>query len=126
MSATNNNRIFFGSTKNQYPYPDFLEIQLKSFEEIFQLNSTPEKRKMEGLHKVFQENFPISDTRNNFVLEFMDYFIDPPRYVINECIERGLTYSVALKAKLKLYCTDPDHEDFDTVIQNVYLGTVLI
>ncbi|PIP54439.1 MAG: DNA-directed RNA polymerase subunit beta [Bacteroidetes bacterium CG23_combo_of_CG06-09_8_20_14_all_32_9] len=124
MSATNNNRIFFGSTKNQYPYPDFLEIQLKSFEEFFQLNSTPEKRKMEGLHKVFQENFPISDTRNNFVLEFMDYFIDPPRYVINECIERGLTYSVALKAKLKLYCTDPDHEDFDTVIQNVYLGTV--
>ena len=96
MSATNNNRIFFGSTKNQYPYPYFLEIQLKSFEEFFQLNSTPEKRKMEGLHKVFQENFPISDTRNNFVLEFMDYFIDPPRYVINECIERGLTYSVAL------------------------------
>jgi len=124
MSATNNNRISFASHKNHYQYPDFLEIQVKSFEEFFQLNSTPEKRKMEGLHRVFQENFPISDTRNNFVLEFIDYFVDPPRYVINECIERGLTHSVALKAKLKLYCTDPDHEDFDTVIQDVYLGTV--
>ena len=124
MSATNNNRVSFGSQKIQYEYPDFLEIQVKSFEEFFQLNSTPEKRKMEGLHRVFQENFPISDTRNNFVLEFIDYFVDPPRYVINECIERGLTYSVALKAKLKLFCTDPDHEDFDTVIQDVYLGTV--
>lgn len=124
MIETKNNRINFASHINQFPYPDFLEIQLKSFEEFFQLNSTPEKRKMEGLHKVFQENFPISDTRNNFVLEFLDYFVDPPRYEINECIERGLTYSVALKAKLKLYCTDPDHEDFDTVIQDVYLGTV--
>ncbi len=124
MSVTNNNRINFTSTKNQYQYPDFLEIQVKSFEEFFQLNSTPEKRKMEGLHKVFQDNFPISDTRNNFVLEFIDYFVDPPRYSLDECIERGLSYSVALKAKLKLYCTDPDHEDFDTVIQNVYLGTV--
>ncbi len=124
MSVKNNNRISFSSAKNQYQYPDFLEIQVKSFEEFFQLNSTPEKRKMEGLHRVFQENFPISDTRNNFVLEFIDYFVDPPRYVLNECIERGLSYSVALKAKLKLYCTDPDHEDFDTVIQDVYLGTV--
>ncbi|PIX33230.1 MAG: DNA-directed RNA polymerase subunit beta [Bacteroidetes bacterium CG_4_8_14_3_um_filter_31_14] len=124
MSVKNNNRINFTSTKNQFEYPDFLEIQVKSFEEFFQLNSTPEKRKMEGLHKVFQDNFPISDTRNNFVLEFIDYFVDPPRYSLDECIERGLSYSVALKAKLKLYCTDPDHEDFDTVIQDVYLGTV--
>jgi len=124
MSVTNNNRINFSSTKNQFEYPDFLEIQVKSFEEFFQLNSTPEKRKIEGLHKVFQENFPISDTRNNFILEFLDYFVDPPRYIMDECIERGLSYSVALKAKLKLYCTDPDHEDFDTVIQDVYLGNV--
>jgi len=124
MSVTNNNRINFSSTKNQFQYPDFLEIQVKSFEEFFQLNSTPEKRKIEGLHKVFQENFPISDTRNNFILEFLDYFVDPPRYIMDECIERGLSYSVALKAKLKLYCTDPDHEDFDTVIQDVYLGNV--
>ncbi len=105
-------------------YPDFLEIQLKSFRDFFQLETTPENRKSEGLFKVFQENFPITDTRNNFVLEFMDYFIDPPRYSIEECIERGLTYSVPLKAKLKLYCTDPEHEDFDTVIQDVYLGTI--
>jgi DNA-directed RNA polymerase subunit beta len=105
-------------------YPDFLEIQLKSFRDFFQLETTPENRKNEGLFKVFQENFPITDTRNNFVLEFMDYFIDPPRYSIEECIERGLTYSVPLKAKLKLYCTDPEHEDFDTVIQDVYLGTI--
>ena len=105
-------------------YPDFLEVQLKSFREFFQLNSTPEERKIEGLFKVFLENFPITDTRNNFVLEFLDYQIDPPRYSIEECIERGLTYSVPLKAKLKLYCTDPEHEDFDTVIQEVYLGTI--
>jgi len=105
-------------------YPDFLEIQLKSFRDFFQLETTPENRKNEGLFKVFQENYPITDTRNNFVLEFMDYFIDPPRYSIEECIERGLTYSVPLKAKLKLYCTDPEHEDFDTVIQDVYLGTI--
>jgi len=105
-------------------YPDFLEIQLKSFREFFQLNSTPEQRKAEGLYKVFAENFPITDTRNNFVLEFIDYFVDPPRYSIEECLERGLTYSVPMKAKLKLYCTDPEHEDFDTVIQDVYLGAV--
>ncbi|MBN1116357.1 MAG: DNA-directed RNA polymerase subunit beta [Bacteroidales bacterium] len=117
-------RISFASIKNQLEYPDFLEIQLKSFREFFQLDTTAENREDEGLYKVFAENFPISDTRNNFVLEFIDYFIDPPRYSIEECIERGLTYSVPLKAKLKLYCTDPEHEDFDTVIQDVYLGTI--
>jgi len=117
-------RISFASTKNQLEYPDFLEIQLKSFADYFQLETTPENRKNEGLFKVFQENFPITDTRNNFVLEFIDYFIDPPRYTIDECLERGLTFSVPLKAKLKLYCTDPEHEDFDTVIQDVYLGTI--
>jgi DNA-directed RNA polymerase subunit beta len=124
MSSKNNERISFASRKNQLDYPDFLEIQLKSFGEFFQLGTTPENRKREGLFKVFTENFPITDTRNNFVLEFLDYFIDPPRYTIEECIERGLTFSVPLKAKLKLYCTDPEHEDFDTVIQDVYLGTV--
>ena len=117
-------RITFASTKNQLPYPDFLEIQVKSFQNFFQLNTTPEQRKEETLHQAFQENFPITDTRNNFVLEFLDYTVDPPRYTIEECIERGLTFSVPLKAKLKLYCTDPEHEDFDTVIQDVYLGTV--
>jgi DNA-directed RNA polymerase subunit beta len=119
-----NGRVNFSSTKNKLEYPDFLEIQLKSFQDFFQLETTPENRKNEGLFKVFQENFPITDTRNNFVLEFIDYFVDPPRYSIDECLERGLTYSVPLKAKLKLYCTDPEHEDFDTVIQDVYLGTV--
>ncbi len=124
MSAKKSNRISFASIKNQLEYPDFLEVQLKSFQEFFQMGTTPENRKREGLHQVFDENFPISDTRNNFILEFIDYSIDPPRYTIEECIERGLTYSVPLKAKLKLYCTDPEHEDFDTVIQDVYLGTV--
>jgi DNA-directed RNA polymerase subunit beta len=125
MSTANEvKRISFSSTKNQLEYPDFLEVQLKSFRDFFQLETTPENRKKEGLYQVFQENFPISDARNNFVLEFLDYFVDPPRYSIDECIERGLTYSVPLKAKLKLYCTDPEHEDFDTVIQDVYLGTV--
>lgn len=124
--STNNlpQRISFSSSKNQLEYPDFLEVQLKSFMDFFQLETTPERRKYEGLYKVFSENFPISDTRNNFILEFLDYYIDPPRYSIDECIERGLTYSVPLKAKLKLYCTDPEHEDFDTVIQDVYLGTI--
>lgn len=117
-------RINFGSTKNQLEYPDFLGVQVKSFSDFFQLETTPEQRADEGLFKVFQENFPITDTRNNFVLEFIDYFVDPPRYTIGECIQRGLTYSVPLKAKLKLYCTDPDHEDFDMVVQDVYLGTV--
>lgn len=117
-------RISFSSTETRFDYPDFLEVQIKSFRDFFQLNSTPEKRKEEGLWRVFEENFPITDTRNNFVLEFLDYQIDPPRYRIEECIERGLTYSISLKAKLKLYCTDPEHEDFDTVIQDVYLGAV--
>lgn len=101
-----------------------MDIQLKSFQEFFQLETTPENRESEGLFKVFAENFPITDTRNQFVLEFLDYFIDPPRYTIEECIERGLTYSVPLKAKLKLYCTDPEHEDFETIVQDVYLGTI--
>ena len=125
MSSTSvNQRVNFASIKNALPYPDFLEVQLKSFKDFLQLDTPPEKRKKEGLYKVFAENFPIADTRNNFVLEFLDYYIDPPRYSIDECIMRGLTYSVPLKAKLKLYCTDPDHEDFDTVIQDVYLGPI--
>ncbi|HOO43245.1 MAG TPA: DNA-directed RNA polymerase subunit beta, partial [Bacteroidales bacterium] len=103
---------------------DFLEVQLKSFQDFFQLDTTAENRKNEGLFRVFQDNFPITDTRNNFVLEFIDYFIDPPRYSIEECLDRGLTYSVPLKAKLKLFCTDPEHEDFATVLQDVYLGTI--
>ena len=119
-----NQRINFASVKNPLPYPDFLEVQLKSFRDFLQLDTPPEKRKNEGLYKVFSENFPIADTRNNFVLEFLDYYIDPPRYTIEECLERGLTYSVPLKAKLKLYCTDPDHEDFATEIQDVYLGPI--
>ena len=122
--STQNKRISFSSVKNRMEYPDFLEIQLKSFRDFFQLDTTQENRTNEGLYKVFLENFPITDTRNNFVLEFLDYFIDPPRYSIEECLERGLTYSVPLKAKLKLYCTDPEHEDFDTVVQDVYLGTI--
>jgi len=122
--TTNNQRINFASTKNPLAYPDFLEIQLKSFQDFLQLDTPPEKRKKEGLYKVFAENFPIADTRNNFVLEFLDYYIDPPRWTIEDCLERGLTYSVPLKAKLKLYCTDPDHEDFDTVIQDVFLGSI--
>jgi len=122
----NNNikRINFASTINQFEYPDFLDIQLKSFQDFFQLETTSENRKNEGLYKVFAENFPITDARNNFVLEFLDYYIDPPRYSIEECVERGLTHSVPLKAKLKLYCTDPEHEDFETIIQDVYLGTI--
>ena len=124
MSSTVNKRINFATAKNPLEYPDFLDVQLKSFKDFLQLDTPTEKRKKEGLYKVFAENFPIADTRNNFVLEFLDYYIDPPRYSIQECIERGLTYSVPLKAKLKLYCTDPDHEDFDTVIQDVYLGTI--
>ncbi|MEN6455598.1 MAG: DNA-directed RNA polymerase subunit beta, partial [Prolixibacteraceae bacterium] len=119
-----NQRISFSSTKTVFDYPDFLEIQIKSFKEFFQLGATPENRRVENLFKVFEENFPITDTRNNFVLEFIDYQVDPPRYSIEECIERGLTFSVPVKAKLKLYCTDPEHEDFDTVVQDVYLGTV--
>ena len=119
-----NNRVNFASVKNPYPYPDFLDVQLKSFSDFLQLDTPPEERKNDGLYKVFAENFPITDTRNNFVLEFLDYFIDPPRYTIAECLEKGLTYSVPLKAKMKLYCTDPDHEDFGTFIQDVFLGTI--
>ncbi len=126
MATTNNTskRINFASSKSQFEYPDFLDIQIQSFQEFFQLETTPDNRDSEGLFKVFSENFPISDTRNQFVLEFLDYFIDPPRYSIEECIDRGLTYSVPLKAKLKLYCTDPEHEDFETIVQDVYLGTI--
>ena len=121
---TIDNRVNFGSVKNPMPFPDFLDVQLKSFKDFLQLDTPPEERKNDGLYKVFAENFPITDTRNNFVLEFLDYYIDPPRYTIDECLERGLTYSVPLKAKLKLYCTDPDHEDFGTVIQDVFLGPI--
>ncbi|MDA0939463.1 MAG: DNA-directed RNA polymerase subunit beta [Bacteroidetes bacterium] len=117
-------RTNFGSVDLPLEHPDFLDIQLRSFQEFFQLETNPENRMTEGLFKVFSENFPITDTRNQFVLEFLDYFIDPPRYSIQECIERGLTYSVPLKAKLKLYCTDPEHEDFETIVQDVYLGTI--
>ncbi|MDR1725159.1 MAG: DNA-directed RNA polymerase subunit beta [Bacteroidales bacterium] len=112
------------ATVKPFEYPDFLDIQLKSFRDFFQLETSPENRKDEGLFKVFAENFPITDARNNFVLEFLDYFIDPPRYSIEECIERGLTFSVPLKAKLKLYCNDPEHEEFETIIQDVYLGMI--
>ena len=126
MTAKQNiaQRVNFGTVPTHFDYPDFLEIQIKSFQDFFQLETTPENRKNEGLFKVFSENFPISDARNNFVLEFLDYFIDPPKYSIQECIDRGLTYSVPLKAKLKLYCTDPEHEDFETIIQDVYLGMI--
>ena len=122
--STTNKRVNFASVNNPFPYPDFLEVQLQSFRDFLQLDTPTEKRIKEGLYKVFSENFPIMDTRNNFVLEFLDYYIDPPRYTIDECLERGLTYSVPLKAKLKLYCTDPDHEDFETVVQDVYLGPI--
>jgi len=117
-------RISFSSVKNRPDYPDFLDIQVKSFQDFFQLETKPEERGDEGLYNTFLENFPITDTRNNFVLEFLDYFVDPPRYSIQECIERGLTYSVPLKARLKLYCTDDEHEDFETIVQDVYLGTI--
>ena len=119
-----NKRINFATIRHSIEYPDFLDIQLKSFQDFFQLETTSDNRQKEGLFKVFNENFPITDSRNNFVLEFIDYFIDPPRYALEECIERGLTYSVPLKAKLKLYCTDPEHEDFETIVQDVYLGTI--
>ena len=125
MSVTTKQpRINFATVKNPLPFPDFLDVQLKSFRDFLQLDTPTEKRKNEGLYKVFAENFPIADTRNNFVLEFLDYYIDPPRYTIEECLERALSYSVPLKAKLKLYCTDPDHEDFATVVQDVYLGPI--
>ncbi|GMO33450.1 MAG: DNA-directed RNA polymerase subunit beta [Candidatus Azobacteroides pseudotrichonymphae] len=120
----NDRRISFGSIKRPVEYPDFLEVQLKSFQDFLQLDTPLEKRKNEGLYKICKENFPITDIRNSFVLDFLDYYIDSPRYSFKECIEKGLTYSVPLKARLKLYCTDSDHEDFDTVIQDVYLGTI--
>jgi len=117
-------RISFSSVAHPHEYPDFLDVQIKSFRDFFQLETLADNRSNEGLFKVFAENFPISDTRNNFVLEFLDYFVDPPRYSIEECIERGLTYAVPLKAKLKLSCNDQDHEDFETIVQDVYLGTI--
>jgi len=123
LAITKNIRHNFASVQ-KLEYPDFLEIQLKSFQEFFQLDTTSENRENEGLYKVFAENFPITDARNSFVLEFLDYFVDPPRYTLDECLERGLTYSVPLKAKLKLYCTDDDHEDFETIVQDVYLGMI--
>ena len=118
------NRISFSQIKKVIDYPDLLEVQLKSFREFMQLDTPPEKRKEEGLHKMFQENFPITDARENFVLEFLDYYIDPPKYSINECKERGLTYAVPLKAKLYLYCTDAENDDFSPVVQEVYLGNI--
>ncbi|TJY36364.1 DNA-directed RNA polymerase subunit beta [Pontimicrobium aquaticum] len=124
MLATKAERLNFSSIVNRTEYPDFLDIQIKSFQDFFQLETKSEERGDEGLYNTFMENFPITDTRNQFVLEFLDYFIDPPRYTIEECIERGLTYSVPLKARLKLYCTDPEHEDFETIVQDVYLGTI--
>jgi DNA-directed RNA polymerase subunit beta len=124
MLAKKAERINFSSIVNRTDYPDFLDIQIKSFQDFFQLETKSEERGAEGLYNTFMENFPITDTRNQFVLEFLDYFIDPPRYSIEECIERGLTYSVPLKARLKLYCTDPEHEDFETIVQDVYLGTI--
>ncbi|NOY49854.1 MAG: DNA-directed RNA polymerase subunit beta [Chlorobi bacterium] len=124
MADIRTERINFASTKNRLAYPDFLDIQLKSFQDFFQLETNPENRKNEGLFRVFSENFPITDARNNFVLEFLDYFVDPPRYSMEETLRRGLTYSVPLKAKLKLYCTDPEHEDFETIVQDVYLGMI--
>ncbi len=123
-SNTTNQRVNFATIQSPIEYPDFLEVQLKSFQDFLQLDTPPEKRKNEGLYKVFAESFPITDTRNNFVLEFLDYYIEPPQYSLQECIERGLTYSVPLKAKLKLYCTDPDHEDFATQVQDVFLGHI--
>jgi DNA-directed RNA polymerase subunit beta len=124
MITNQTERLNFASTKNIPQYPDFLDVQVKSFKDFFQLETKSDERGNEGLYNTFMENFPITDTRNQFVLEFLDYFVDPPRYTIQECIERGLTYSVPLKARLKLYCTDPEHEDFETIVQDVYLGTI--
>ena len=124
MSVSKQKRVNFARVRNPYPYPDFLDVQLQSFRDFLQLDTPTEKRKNEGLYKVFSENFPIADTRNNFVLEFLDYYIEPPRFSVEECLERGYTYSVPLKAKLNLYCTDPDHEDFSQSVQDVYLGLI--
>ena len=124
MPSSKSQRINFAGAQYSPNYPDFLDIQIKSFQDFFQLETKSDERNEEGLFNTFKENFPISDTRNQFVLEFLDYFVDPPRYSIQECIERGLTYSVPLKARLKLYCTDPEHEDFETIVQDVFLGTI--
>ena len=124
MPSTHNQRTNFAVTKHTPQYPDFLDIQIKSFQDFFQLETKSDERDEEGLFNTFKENFPISDTRNQFVLEFLDYFVDPPRYSIQECIERGLTYCVPLKARLKLYCNDLEHEDFETIVQDVFLGTI--
>ena len=124
MLTKHNKRTNFAGAQNTPKYPDFLDIQIKSFQDFFQLETKSDERNEEGLFNTFKENFPISDTRNQFVLEFLDYFVDPPRYSIQECIERGLTYSVPLKARLKLYCNDIEHEDFETIVQDVFLGTI--
>jgi len=125
MSSTKmNHRVDFGKIKHLADAPDLLDIQIASFKEFFQLETTPDKRNIEGLFRVFKENFPITDTRNIFVLEFLDYFIDPPRYTIEECMERGLTYAVPLKAKLRLSCNDEEHVDFQTIVQDVFLGNI--
>ena len=124
MATKSTERISFASIKKSFDYPDFLDIQLQSFQDFFQLETNPDNRKNEGLYRVFAENFPITDARGNFTLEFLDYYIDAPRYSIAECIERGLTYSVPLKAKLRLSCNDEEHEDFETVVQDVYLGMI--
>jgi len=127
LATTNNTqRINFASIKNTVNFPDFLDVQLKSFQSFFQIGTTLDERRNEGLYKAFEELFPITDSRNNFVLEFIDYTIDPPRYSIEECISRGLTFKVPLKVKLKLYCTDADHEDFETIVQDVYLEIFLL
>ena len=124
MPNSQSKRVNFAVAKDSPNYPDFLDIQIKSFQDFFQLETKSDERIVEGLFNTFKENFPITDTRNQFVLEFIDYFVDPPRYSIQECIERGLTYSVPLKARLKLFCTDPEHEDFETIVQDVFLGTI--
>ena len=121
---TSNGRINFSKITQPYEYPNLLDIQVKSFQEFLQLETTPDKRSKEGLWKVFAENFPISDARNIFLLEFLDYYVDPPRYTVDECIERGLTYSVPLKAKLRLSCNDEEHIDFQTIVQDVFLGNL--
>ncbi len=124
-SKENTKRINFSSIKRVIDYPDFLDVQLKSYHDFLQLDTPAEKREQEGLYKVFSENFPISDSRDNYLLEFTDYLVDPPKYSVTECIDRGLTFSVPLKAKLRLSCNDEDNEDFETIEQEVFLGTYL-
>ena len=124
MANYKHGRLNFSKSVSILEYPNFLEIQTESFHEFFLLGSTPEKRKKEGLYSVFTDNFPISDSRENYLLEFIDYVLDPPKYSIQECVERGLTYSVSLKAKLRLSCNDEDNEDFETIEQEVFLGSI--